>query len=709
MAADIIARGLAAKTFAAVRACSIAIEEMGATGVGNDQPAIQRAVDTAILHGVPRVTARLPRLEMWCPPRLNGFSASPDGIPLVVDAPLHLDFGGAAITLKGVDGGDRFVGQPVGGYNDGADKPWIGGWLYVVGNPNFTRVVLENVTVDGGFSGDVHSNAASNVTDKGFRIQDSYVGEVVLRNVELKNFAGEICYLGLTGDTRTVVDNCRFHGSPQSAWNPSVTGRLVAINLEAGRAYAPAEVIGGRGQSYIGGRFYDGYTSAFIGGPDPGPQSGYPFQYAIRRNDAPPPFLSFIGTRFESMPGALSLTSFVRGSIVTVDTPVWLTHAGVGHLQDIDLEIEAWADRVNAFEGVGLFGPLDLATQVGGAPDGTIYQKTSNIDVRIRCRRTALAASNGHRINPGARLYAGLYDRDSVRLRVSGECAAAWGVIGATPPGFAVPRIESAVSYPPADFAEGGAIAIWSASTAHKVESAAVTAFHGGSGTIDIAIDTANGYAHGQRFAIYYSGNDSSKVLAFARNGAGMRLNADRTLRRTGEYLALAYDKDAGLWVEAAYLDPSGTREPLPIDTTSGLAAFSAAPWTLDGVTLAAAGIPGPYGAGEAIRATLSATPFALIARASVGKRTVRARVKAGTTDLVNVFFDTAAGFSQAAFNLTSGVGNYSPDVDGSIAPLGGGWFGIEATARCSNRLGIGFGGSVGQDAVVFDLLLYDG
>jgi hypothetical protein len=709
MATDSIARGLAAKTFATVRASSIAIEEMGATGIGNDQPAIQRAVDTAILNGVPRVTARLPRLEMWCPPRLNGYSGSPDGIPLVVDAPLHLDFGGAKIALKGLDGGDRFAGQPVGGYNDGVDKPWLGGWLYVVGNPDFTRVVVENVSVDGGFAGDVHSNALSNITDKGFRVQDTFVGEVVLRNVELKNFAGEICYLGFAGNDRTVIENCRFHGSPQSAWNPSGGGRLVAVNLEAGRAYAAAEVLGGRGHTYIGGRFYDGYTSAFSGGPDPGPQSGYPFVYAIRRDDAPPPFVSFVGTRFESLPGSLTLGSFVRGSIVTVDTPVWLSHAGVGHLRDIDLEIEAWADRVNAFEGLGLFGPPDLATQVGGAPPGTVYEKTSNIDARVRCRRTALAVANARHIKPAVRLYAGLYDRDSVRLRVTGECASAWAVVGATPPGFEVPRIESEVAYPPAEFADGGAITVWSTSLAHRVESAAVTAFHGGTGTIDIALDTAHGYAHGQRFTIHYSGNDSSKVFAFARNGAGMRLNADRTLRRTGEYLALAYDKDAGLWCEVGYLDQSGTREPLPIDSSSGLATFSAAPWTVNNLTLASAAMPGPYGAGDATRATLAATAFALLSRPSVGKRTVRARVRAGSTDLVNVFFDTAAGFSQAAFNLTTGVGNYSPDVDGSIAALGAGWFAIEATAQCTNTLGLGFGGAVGQDAVVFDVMLYDG
>jgi hypothetical protein len=709
MASDILARGLAARAFATVRAQSIAIEEMGATGSGNDQPAIQRAVDTAIANGIPRVTARLPRLEMWCPVRTNGFSASPDGIPLVVNAPLHLDFGGASIALKGVDGGDRFAGQPIGGYNDGVDKPWLGGWLYVVGNPDFTGVVLENVTVDGGYSGEIHSNIPSNVTDKGFRVQDAHVGEVILRNVELKNFAGEICYLGLTGDTRTLVENCRFHGSPQSAWNPSATGRVVAINLEAGRAYAPAEVIGGRGHSYIGGRFYDGYTSGFFGGPDPEYPAGYPYVYTTRRADAPPPFLSFLGTRFENLAGPLTLTSFVRGSIVTVDAPVWLSHANVGHLQDIDLDIEAWADRIGGFEGLGLFGPLDLATQVGGAPEGTVYARTSNVDVRVRCRRTALAVAQGFKIDHGVRLYAGLYDRDSVRLRVSGECNAAWALNSAPPADFEVPRIESEVAHPPAAFAEGGSIVTWSASTAHRVESAAVTAFHGGAGTLDIAMDTTHGYAHGQRFTIHYAGADESKVLAFARNGAGMRLNADRTLRRTGEFLALEYNRDLDLWCEAGFLDQSRTRDPLPIDVTSGVAAFSSAPWEINNLTLASAGAPGPYGAGDATVVTMAGASFPLLYRNSVGKRTIRARVKAGTTSLVNLFMDTAGGRAQAVFDLATATGAYDAAVNGSIAPLGDGWFVLEASGQCTAFLGLGLGGAVGEDATLFDILLYDG
>ena len=48
MATDQIARGLAAKTAATVRTQSVALEEFGATGIGNDRAAVQRAIDTAV-------------------------------------------------------------------------------------------------------------------------------------------------------------------------------------------------------------------------------------------------------------------------------------------------------------------------------------------------------------------------------------------------------------------------------------------------------------------------------------------------------------------------------------------------------------------------------------------------------------------------------------------------------------------------------------
>ena len=706
MAADTLARGLAAKAFATARSRSLSVEEMGATGQGNDQPAVQRAVRTAILHGIPKVTASLPRIELWCPPRVNGYSASPDGIPLVVDAPLHLDFGGAEIVLKGVTGGNRMAGQPIGGYNDGADKPWLGGWLYVVGNPQFSRVVVENATVEGGYTGPVHSNAPSNVTDKGFRIQDAFVGEVVLRNLELRNFAGEICYLGLTGDTRTLVENCHFHGSPQSAWNPTGTGRVTAINLQAGRAYAPAEIVGGRGHTYIGGRFYDGHNVAVFGGPDPAFDPTKPYNYAIRREDASPPFVDFLGTRFESIASGVALSSFIRGSLVTVDCGVLLSHIGVGHLRDIDLDIEAWADRLGGFAAVALSGPASLSEQVGGAAPGTFYRKSSDIDVRVRCRRTALARASGNQVVTGVRFYEGLFDRQSVRFSVSGEPARAWAINGPPPSGFEIPRIDADVAY--ASGPNGGSIETFTGDTAYRVAGSSAVVFHGGTGTIDVTMDNAWDYAHGQRFTFHYAGSDPTKVLAFARNGAGMRLSADRTLRRPGEYLTLGYNRDLELWCEVGYLDQAKPADLLPIDATTGVAGFTAAPWQINNLTLTSTGTPGPYGAGDATSCA-NQGPFDLLYRPAAGRRTLKARVKAGTTPVMTLFIDTAGGRAQAVFDLATGVPVFDGAIDGSIRALGGGWYLVEASGTCIDYLGLGVGGGSGDTILLYDIVLFDG
>ena len=110
--------------------------------------------------------------------------AGDDGRPIVVTNTLSIDFCGATITLKGVTGGNRMVGQAISG------GLWLGGFLYLRGN--FDPFVLENVVVDGGFAGSTTSNADSNVSDKGFCCQDTMVWQIRMCYVELRNFAGEM-------------------------------------------------------------------------------------------------------------------------------------------------------------------------------------------------------------------------------------------------------------------------------------------------------------------------------------------------------------------------------------------------------------------------------------------------------------------------------------------------------------------------------------
>ena len=67
MATDQLARGLAARTFATARANSISVEEFGARTTGDSRAAVQRAIDLAVANGIPKVTSRLPRMDLWEP------------------------------------------------------------------------------------------------------------------------------------------------------------------------------------------------------------------------------------------------------------------------------------------------------------------------------------------------------------------------------------------------------------------------------------------------------------------------------------------------------------------------------------------------------------------------------------------------------------------------------------------------------------------
>lgn len=430
----------AAKAAAPVPGALLARKFYRAEDGRNLQPAFQRAIDAAAAQdasGVFNDFGAVTR-EMWCPPRSPGRRAgNQDGIPLVVRAPMTLDFAGATFNLKGPGGGHRMAGQRV----PGLAGPWLGGWLHVIGGPRFTRITVRNVIVDGGFAGQTVTNAGSNVTDKGFRIQDTDVREVYMSDVELRNFAGEIYYIGGTGPRYQQVERCHFHGSPQCAWNPGGTGRVLAVDLRAGRAYQVAEVVGGVGHTYRGGQFYDAGNggATFMGGPSPGFRPGYPYHYAWWDGRGAAPLVTFERTRFERC-HVVQLGSWMRGNPVMVDTTLYLPSQW-GHLRDIDLAIDSICDRRGGAEAVALFGIPDRAAQIRGAPAGAFLQPPGDIRLRIHCTRTAAAAAANRTHAYAFRLFPGLVDGRTIAVTISGSARQMvdyFGGKGATGPGPAI-------------------------------------------------------------------------------------------------------------------------------------------------------------------------------------------------------------------------------------------------------------------------------
>ena len=410
----------------------------------NLQPAFQSALDQAASRGIGKVVNDKGAIagEMWVPRRTSPYGLQTDGIPLVVTQPVDIDFAGAQLMLKGPDGGDRGVGQAVSGY----DKPWLGGWLYVVGHPGFGAITIRNVTVDGGFTGSLITNDDANLTDKGFRIQDTEVAEANLYGVELRNFGGEIYYIGGPGPGTQTLEDCHFHGSAQCAFNPGGTGKLKAVNLQAGRAYQAAEVVGGKGHSYVGGRFYESGNggATIFGGPSPGFSPDYPYSYPLWDGVGEKPWVEFSDLVFERCQ-VVYLGAWMRGKLRTIDAPVGF-RPNIGHVRDIDLTILSECDQKNAFSAFFLDGPRDLTTQVPYAPAGTYVERPSDITLRLNCSRSQDAIAQGRNHNAAVQLYGGLVDAATIRIETSGEPRQVSEVVGTRAPGFEMPEIAAGAS-----------------------------------------------------------------------------------------------------------------------------------------------------------------------------------------------------------------------------------------------------------------------
>ena len=603
MATDQLARGLAARTFASARANSIAVEEFGARATGDARAAVQRAIDLAVANGIPKVTSRLPRMELWEPllddPNGTGAAWFARNRTLRIPAceGLDIDFGGAQVTIKGPTGGAPLPGQlcpsvaAFGGY-------WSAGFLTVTGI--IKRLRIANLTCDGGYTGNAVAGEGINVLHKGLYCQDygdasfgpgNGFGTLILDNVTLHSFAGEVMYDNSSRELFTT--NCHFYNSPQSCWNPNGIGTSRNVNLQAGQSSQVAEIVGGKGHTYIGGRFYNsgGFGSTVIGGPDP--TFGGTYGSPRRRTDAPPPYVQFIGTRFEDFNGFLYLGSYIRGSIHTTDVAVFIAQgfASSGTLQDIDLDIYATADRKGGYRAVQLAGP---ATNDGTQPN--------NVNIRIHCGQTKLAGSVG-----GSIAYAlsvtGLVDAASCSFSVDGLAASAYEA-DALVPGYALPFIDATGLR-----ATGNQNYLYFATDqTFTITSRSVNLYPQAAGTFNFALNTAPGYADGQEFTFFHDGSGSAdRIVSFAQNGAGMKLNATRTLRRVGEYLTLR--RVVGLWVEAAYVGDAGphsipvlatamipnlTNGPAPGLTESGTNKVMLATLDFDAVTSEAAQIAIP-------------------------------------------------------------------------------------------------------------------
>ncbi len=525
----------------------ITVDQAGATGSGNDQPAIQAALNYAAAVGI-REVRLLKAHESWqpafpggTPDPWNGCHAVITGNVALVGAP-----GGTTISLKGPGGATRTK-------TDGT-AAWFSGWLFYAGNA-VTESTLRGITVLGGLTfSNVLSNAEANVYDKGICMLCEPGGAPNLvtvdhRDVVLSNFAGEIWYMGGAVPTgRAYVENLTLTGSPQCCWNPGTLANVFAVNVVAGDSYQPCEVIT-NGHTYIGGRFYNGYSCSFIMTEALG--GGYYWSYPLLTS-AYPKWTQFEGTRFEKI-AEVGVSSRTRGRIVTVDTPVGFRN--YGKLTDISLTIEAWCDQTNNGSAVYFSGPANATVPVPNCPAGTYYESPRNIAVEVIAKRTNDAAADGRKWYRAVQLSGGLVDRNSCTFTIRGDLTALGGtpaeIVGA-PSGSQFPKVDwdydngfsFDAAYPNADF---------SAATGITHMGINVIA----DGTFTMTLTNANNYAfaQGQKMRVTHTGGGAygNRKVVMPASGNGYSLKETRVLYGAWDYVDLIWDYWVGAWVEQGY------------------------------------------------------------------------------------------------------------------------------------------------------------
>lgn len=546
---------------------AISVDQAGATGSAgiNDQPAIQAAVAYASAMDISWVEFPDKTYELWCPIRTTSPNVhGGDGHPIVITSTTGLGLrglpGGTQLNMRNSTGGSKdSITQTVSGV------PWQGGGVHVLPGsvwpgPTVDWIALENLIIDGGVTYNPADRSNTDLTDKGLWVQDVNCGQLLLRDVTLRNFAGEIYFVSGIGVNQRLT-NVTISGSPQCALNAAPgAGTFIGINVVAGNSYQPGEILGGNGFTMIGGRFHDGFAISVFGGPDAF-QAGYYYGWPFRDATKPPPWVRFIGTSFENT--YLTVGSYTHfADALFTDTPISLA-SFAAKLTDITGRITSITDQTNLSSAVYIGGPDDLTTQSPFAPTGVYVEPPRNIRLEIVCKRTELAALAG-RSGDGVTIGNGIIDR-SCQFRISGEGHKAWSYLGTSPAGSIQPLMVADDFLPiPGAQPFGGDYDVLDADKVYLPKWSGMTLFNSGTSMRTITLSTANPYCNGQR-VMFMKGEAGGNTVLFPANGSGLALDRDYRLANRGDLVELAFNDAIGKWQVSRFL--SSTPQTLSAST----------------------------------------------------------------------------------------------------------------------------------------------
>ena len=534
----------------------LTVEQGGATGIGNDQPAMQAAVDYALAVGITDVRFTRAAYEAWAPVRTDPASWHQGHLFRILKGNIRLigAAGGTTITYRNSTGGTNdTVTQTASVFGGTASWRGCGIWFEPLTDQDFFHV--ENLIIDGTSTYNPADRSNVDLTHKGLACWNA-CNRVTARNVTLKNWGGEIFYIGGNGVQTLLTENMVLDGSPQSAVN-GFGQRTTHINMEAGNSYQN-EIMGNRSTTFIGGRFYDCPNMSVFGGPDPYPDGTYAtYTHPVRKTTDNAPWVNFERTKFENIQNA-AIYRWVRGSIQTIDSTIYVSGVGAYNLRDIDLDIEAWCDLRSNFPAVAITGPANLTTPVDAAHPTEYQEPTRNVYIRVRCLRTALAAANSRYFAYGLQVFAQLFDKDNCRFEIRGDARCGFALQGTPVTGFALPLVRTDMTGPTVNY---GTFAGYfpTADFAINITSDGVALNPQATGTFTCAINTVYGYSDGQEVTIANVSAAGNRMVRFLAAGTGYHCVKDRVLVGYGDWIKFRWSQARLKWVEIGFSGGTST------------------------------------------------------------------------------------------------------------------------------------------------------
>lgn len=574
----------------------ISVEQGGAVGDGtaNDQPAIQATIDYAAAVGIGGVDFASERYVIHAVTRTSPCTHQfePDGHPIVIRKSVRL--AGIApkrtvLDFRGRNGSDPNTDYqlvPFTAEAGSANAVWRGGGVFILGDIGWEtlptvlavdrfemdRLVLNGNRVRTPKSGwPVDNWPASPATgdgwddtDRAFWIQDTHVGDVILKDVDMVGWRGEIFYGAALTQRSLHLERCHFRHTNGNAFNPSTNCKLVARDCQFGDAFQAHEDTGKLFAQYTGVRWYNAPALNFGSGPTNG--LGYNYVFPTRDENANLPATLFENCTIDSVDLA-AIGCWVRGKLRTVDSSVVISTFHFSDVRDIELDVDAILDRKNDIEPVHIQGPATLTEPVSGAPAG-IYQKPPrDMRIRLRATRTDLARRNNRHWKTAS--WSGFVHNSACLVLEDCELYSTPMSTGAA---MSLPKVDirgfrhSNPTNVPADGATYSGVITsspWVSPTATTLSYEFVGGPHAFRLTTAPPGGADVGYANNQRVRIYNLSTAANRGegLLFRKDEpwCGMILKQDRLLNQPGDFIELRFNQHYMIWEEVDFFTRRAT------------------------------------------------------------------------------------------------------------------------------------------------------